>query len=195
MRQERVIKDRVVQVSLLVIGLNLVAFVLLWRLDLFVHKDLYNYGLRFSFDWITDYWYNNTMSWSLLAGTIVLTTLSLIPKYIYSKEQTKLSRYIGYLLSALALVYQSLSVFFLLRLSSIVPSQLYNFGLLADPIWISTISNLNSALLILMISGLVSLIVPATKNMSIINQNKKMATRNMTIINLDKKRNVVITLD
>lgn len=112
MKIQSLLKDRVVQALLLVIGLNLVAFILLWRLDLFVHADLYDYGLRFSFDWISDYWYNNAMGWSLLAGTIVLAPLSLIPKYVYSKEHTKFSRYVGFLLSALALAYQGLSVFF-----------------------------------------------------------------------------------
>ncbi len=181
-RLANLLRDRVVQVLLLVVALNLVAFVLLWRLDLFVHVNLYDYGLKFSADWTTDYWYNNAMGWSLLAGTTVLVGLSFIPKYIYSLEQSRFSKYVGLLLSSLALVYQGLSVFFLWQVSSIVQSQLYNFGLLPNPGWISIISGLNSVILILMVSGLVALLVPATKNLAIINSNRKRAV----IITLDQ---------
>jgi hypothetical protein len=167
------LKDRVVQVLLLVVVLNLVAFVLLWRLDLIVHVDLYDYGLEFSFDWITDYWYNNAMGWGLLGGTTVLAALLFIPKYIYNQEHTRFSRYVGFLLSALALVYQVLSLFFLWQVSNIVQNRLYNFGLIPSPSWISTIKDLNSAILILMAAGLIALIVPATKNLEIINPDKK----------------------
>jgi hypothetical protein len=169
------LNDRVVQVLLLVVGLNLAAFVLLWRLDLFVHVDSYDYGLEFSYGWIADYWHNNAMGWGLLGGTTVLAALSFIPKYIYSQEHTKFSRYVGVLLSVLALVYQGLSVFFLLQVSNIVQSQLYNFGLTPNSVWISTITDLNLAILVLMVGGLIALIVPVTKNLDIINSNKKRA--------------------
>jgi hypothetical protein len=167
------LKDRAVQVLLLVVVLNLVAFVLLWRLDLIVHVDLYDYGLEFSLDWTADYWYNNAMGWGLLGATTILAVLSFIPKYIYSQEHTRFSRYVGFLLSALALVYQVLSVFFLWEVSNIVQSQLYNFGLIPSPSWIYVIKDLNLAILVLMGAGLIALIVLATKNLEIINPDKK----------------------
>lgn len=181
MKRADVLKDRVVQVLLLVIVLNLVAFVLLWRLDLFVHNDLYDYGLEFSYDWIKDYWYNNQMGWGLLAGSIAIAALMFIPKYIYSQEQTGFSRFVGFLLSSLALVYQGLSIFFLWQVGNIVQSQLYNFGLIPNPSWIFLVNDFNSAILIVMFAGLVALVVPATKNLAIINSNRK--------------RDVIITLD
>ena len=181
MKLVNLLKDRVVQVLLLIVVLNLVALVLLWRLDLFVHNDLYDYGLEFSFDWAADYWYNNAMGWGFLAGTIAIAGLMFIPKYIYSQEQTRLSKYVGFLLSALALIYQGLSIFFLWQVTNIVQSQLYNFGLMPNPSWIFIIKDLNVAILIVMFAGLVALVVPATKNLAIINS--------------DRKREVIITLD
>ena len=178
MRLAILLKDRVVQVLLLVVILNLFALFLLWRLDLFVHVNLYDYGLEFSYDWILDYWYNNQMGWSFLGGTVVLAFLAIIPKYIYNQEHTKLSRYVGFSLSILAISYQVLSVFFLWQVSNIVQTQLFNFGLIPNPGWISTIKDFNSAIQVLMFGGLIALIVPATKNMKIISANKK---RTMTL--------------
>jgi hypothetical protein len=66
-----------------------------------------------------------------------------------------------------------MSVFFLWQVSNIVQSQLYNFGLIPNPIWISTIKDLNSAIQVLMFGGLIALIIPATKNLQILSANKK----------------------
>lgn len=173
MRLSILLKDRVVQVLLLVVILNFIALFLLWRLDLFVHVNLYDYGLEFNYDWIVDYWYNNQMGWSLLGGTVVLAILTIIPKYIYIQEHTKFSIYVGFLLSVLAISYQIFSLFFLWRVNNIVQSQLYNFGLTPSPVWISTIKDLNSAIQVLMFGGLMALLVSATKNLQIKSVNKK----------------------
>ena len=167
------LKDRVVQVLIFVIIFNIIAFVLLWRLDLFVHTDLYDFGLEFSFEWASNYWYNNGMGWALLGGSTILALMSFIPHYIYNNEHSKFSRYVGLLLSALALVYQGLSIIFLWQVSNIVQSNLYDFGLLPHYSWISTVKDLNSAILITMFAGFGALILPSIRNWEILNSNAR----------------------
>lgn len=167
------LRDRVLQAFLLVIVFNIIAFILLWRLDLFVHTELYNYGLEFSFEWAVDYWYNNGMGWALLGGATILSLLSLIPNYIYNQEHSRFSRYVGFLLSTLAIAYQGLSIFFLWQVSNIVQTNLYNFGLIPHYSWISTVKDLNSTILITMFIGFGALIVPSTRNWEIFTTNVK----------------------
>lgn len=174
------LKDRVFQVFLLVIVFNIIAFVLLWQLDLFVHTELYNYGLEFSFEWAANYWYNNGMGWALLGGATILALLSFIPHHIYNHEHSRFSRFVGFLLSTLAIIYQVLSIYFLWQVSNIVQTNLYNFGLIPHYNWISIIKDLNSTILITMFIGLGALIIPSTRNWEIFASNaKKIKTKKL----------------
>ena len=174
------LKDRVFQVFLLVILFNIIAFVFLWQLDLFVHSELYNYGLEFNFEWAANYWYNNGMGWTLLGGASILALLSFIPHYIYNHEHSRFSRYVSFLLSTLAITYQGLSIYFLLQVNNIVQTNLYDFGLIPHYSWISTIKDLNSIILITMLIGLGALIVPSTRNWEIFASNaKKIKTKTL----------------
>ena len=75
------LKDRIIQVLLFTVILNIITFVLLWRLNVFVHGDLYGYGLIFSSNWADDFYYNNIMLWVFLQGATALTIFSIIPKH------------------------------------------------------------------------------------------------------------------
>jgi hypothetical protein len=48
--------------------INLVVCILVWRLDFFVHGDLYQYGLNYSVGWGDPYWNLTAMLWIFLLG-------------------------------------------------------------------------------------------------------------------------------
>ena len=162
------LKDRGIQLLLLVVVLNVLAYVLLWSLDLYVNTDLYDYGLEFSYDWAANYWYNNGMGWGLLASSTALASLSLIPHYIYIKEHSRFSKGVGFLLPTVAIVYQVLGIFFLFEVNNIVKNQLYDFGLKPNYTWISTVNDFNLAIMILMIIALLALIISTIRILDLI---------------------------
>jgi hypothetical protein len=49
---KRVLNYKTLLVLLLVVLVNLAAAVLVWRLDLFIHSDLYEIGLVYSLGWV-----------------------------------------------------------------------------------------------------------------------------------------------
>lgn len=61
--------------AVLVLWLISTAFVvfLLGRVDWIVHHELYNYGLRFSFEWAMEYWAALRMIYVFLAAPILLS--------------------------------------------------------------------------------------------------------------------------
>ena len=97
------LKDKFVLVLLFVIALNVACFGLVWRLDVFVNGDLYDFGLIMSSEWANDYWYSANMLWTFLAGATALAALSIIPHYMHSKEPSKFSKRLGFLLPPLHL--------------------------------------------------------------------------------------------
>ena len=124
-----VLKNKFVLVLLFVIVLNVVAFVLVWRLDVFVNGDLYDFGLIMSSEWAKNYWYSAKMLWTFLAGTAALAALSIIPHYLHSKEPSKFSKWLGFLLPSAAIVYQGMCIVLITQIDSIVQNRLYDYGL------------------------------------------------------------------
>ena len=162
------LKNKFVLVLLFVIILNVIAFVLVWRLDVFVNGDLYDFGLIMSAEWANDYWYNAKMLWTFLAGTTTLVALSIIPHYTHSKEPNKYSKWLGFLLPSVAFVYQGLCIVFLTQISSIVQNRLYDYGLPVNFDLATTYAPLNTAAFALMVLALLALIIPAMRTLEII---------------------------
>ena len=166
------LKDKFVLVLLFVIILNVVVFGLVWRLDVFVNEDLYDYGLQFSANWANDYWYNAKMLWTFLAGTTVLAVLSIIPHYTHSKEPSGFSKWFGFLLPSVAFVYQGLCIVFLTQIDSIVQNRLYDYGLSGNFDWTTTYNPISAIAFALMVIALLTLIVPAMRTLEIIEIEK-----------------------
>ena len=162
------LKNKFVLVLLFVILLNVVAFGLVWRLDVFVNGDLYDYGLIMSSKWAYDYWYSANMLWTFLAGATALAALSIIPHYLHSKEPSKYSKWLGLLLPTVAFVYQGLCIVFLTQISSIVQHRLYEYGLPVNFDWTTTYAPINTAAFALMVLALLALIIPANRTLEII---------------------------
>jgi hypothetical protein len=162
------LKDRIVQVLLFVIIVNVITFVLLWRLDIFVNDDLYDFGLVFSFDWAGDYWYHTGLLWGLLVGSTALSVLSIIPHWQYSQKPNKSSKILGFLLPTLAVVYLGLCVWSLTQVNSIVQNRLYDYGLAASFNWATTYNSISASALALLVTALIALLVPAIRILEII---------------------------
>ena len=78
---------------LLAIVLNIIGFLLILRIDSFVHVDLYNYGLIFDNDWAKNYWFFKDLLLTFLSGSIIISILSLIPHYDHNTKPTSFSKW------------------------------------------------------------------------------------------------------
>jgi hypothetical protein len=79
---------KTVIVLLIIFILSSIAFLVVLRIDLFINKDLYAYGLQFNTLWANDYWYQKNMLLVFLSGTSALSVLSMIPHFDYSNQPT-----------------------------------------------------------------------------------------------------------
>ena len=163
-----VLKNKFVLVLLFVIVLNVVAFGLVWRLDVFVNGYLYDFGLIMSSEWSKDYWYSAKMLWTFLAGATALAVLSIIPHYMHGKEPSRFSKWLGFLLPSVAFVYQGLCIVFLMQIDSIVQNRLYDYGLPVNFDWTSTYAPINTAAFAIMVVALLTLIIPAMRTLELI---------------------------
>ena len=162
------LKNKFVLVLLFVIVLNVVVFGLVWRLDVFVNGDLYDFGLIMNSDWANDYWYNAKMLWTFLAGATALVALSIIPHYLHSKEPSGFSKWFGFLLPSVGFVYQRLCIVFLTQIDYLVRNRLYDYGLPVNFDWATTYVPMNTAAFALMVVALLTLIIPAMRTLEII---------------------------
>jgi hypothetical protein len=154
------LNHKTVLVLLFVVVVNLVAAVLVWRLDLFVHSDLYEYGLVYSLGWADPYWYCTAMLWAFLGGATALAVAAIVPHHLHSQKISGFSALTGFFLPFLAIIYQGISVFFLSQKNSMVWNALYDYGLRYDVEWATTYNLISLPTLALMVIALVTLIIP-----------------------------------
>lgn len=162
------LKDRIVQFLIFVVVLNIICFVLIWRLNIFVHGDLYEYGLIFSCDWADDFYFNNINLWVFLEGATALILFSIIPHRQHSTHPSKFTKWTGFLLPSIAIIYQALSIMFLSQTNNIVYNQLYDFGLNPNYNWATTYNPISSTAIALILVGIIALIIPAIRTLQII---------------------------
>ena len=158
-------------VLLLSIVLNIISFLLVLRIDSFVHVDLYNYGLIFNNEWAKDYWFYKDLLLTFLSGSIIISILSVIPHYDQNKQPSNFSKWAGILLPLTAIVYQTLSIIFLFQIDQIIKNDLHQFGLPSNFDWNTEYSNLHLATLTVIIIVIALLIIPMIR--TTINQQKK----------------------
>jgi hypothetical protein len=161
-------------VILSVVVVNLVVFAFLWRLDGFVHEDLYGFGLAFSYNWANEYWGYNWMVWVFLGGATALAAVSMIPQYLRSKAPGRfsnygaLSEYAAFFLPVAALICQAIAIVKLDQINNLVWSGLYAYGVRGDIDWSLTYNPISMPALALMVVALLALIVIAIANLKII---------------------------
>ena len=159
---------KTVLVLVCVLVLNVVVMFLLLGLDSFVHGDLYGYGLVFSYNWANLYWHNSLMLWTCVGGATVLAAASIVPHYLHSNGPSRFSKWTGFLLSTLAMVYQGVGIFFFSQINSLVWSGLYDYGLQGDIDWTTTYNPISTPILTLMVVAFLALIIPAVRTLEII---------------------------
>lgn len=159
---------KTVIVLLIIFILSSIAFLVVLRIDLFINKDLYAYGLQFNTLWANDYWYQKNMLLVFLSGTSALSVLSMIPHFDYSNQPTTISKWTGALLPTISIIYMIFSISTFLRIDDIIQNILPQYGLNISYIWTSDYWNLNSIALTLMIASLLLLIIPTIRTSEIL---------------------------
>ena len=94
---------KTVIVLIVIIVLSTFSFLVVLRIDWFVHEDLYSYGLQFDLLWANDYWFNKNMLLTFLAGATILSALSILPHFDHSNQPTTFSKWTGNLIPIVAL--------------------------------------------------------------------------------------------
>jgi hypothetical protein len=157
-------------VLLFVVVLNVAFFVLLWQLNLFVHGDLYGYGLIFSRAWAEGVWRNNLSCWTYVLGATALAVAAMFPHYVQSRrvEPDWLVAFAGFLLSASAILFEGLAIYFLNLMDTIVRTSLYDFGVPSSFDWSVTYQPLIWAAYVLATIALLMLFIPVVRSLRII---------------------------
>ena len=165
------LEHKTLLILLFAVFLNVAVFVLLGQLNTFIHGDMYDYGLIFSYQWAYGIWHYNLSCWTFIIGATAFAAVAMVPHYMISKEKTLPSYFlviVGFLLPALACVYEGLSIFYLNQIDNIVRNSLFNFGIPASFDWSVTYDPLIGATYTLMTIALVVLIIPAVRALGII---------------------------
>jgi hypothetical protein len=171
---KRLLNFKTVIVLLSVVVVNLVAFALLWRLDGFVHGDLYGFGLVFSLDWAGEYWGYNWMVWVFLGGATVLAAVSMIPQYLRRKAPGRFSKYgaffeyAAFFLPVVAVICQALAIVKLNQINNLVWNGLYAYGVQGDIDWSSIYNPISMPALALMVVAFLALIITTIATLNII---------------------------
>jgi hypothetical protein len=152
---------KAVLVLLFALAVNLVVAFLVWRLDFFVHGDLYAYGLFYSRGWADPYWTCVETLWALLGGATIFAFVSAILQYLHKKLPRGLSRWAGVFLPLFALVYEGVSIFFLDQKNLVVWNTLKDYGLKYSGDWATTYNRVSQSAVALMAVTLFALIISA----------------------------------
>ena len=155
------LNSKAVLVLFFVVAIDLVISALVWRLDFFVHSDLYRYGLVFSFEWADPYWHAATMLWAFLGGTAAFAAVAIVVQYLYSRGVSSLPKWAGFVFPVFALACQGFSLFFFDEKNSIVWNTLKYYGLQYDAGWVTTYNPMSVPVFALMGIALFALIIPA----------------------------------
>jgi hypothetical protein len=157
-------------ILLFAVVLNVAVFVLLEHLNTFVHGDMYDYGLVFSYEWAEGVWHYNLSCWTFIIGATALTVFAMVPHYMIDTElvPSYFLVIIGFLLPALACVYEGLSIFYLSQIDFIVRNSFFGFGIPSSFDWSVTYDPIIGAAYSLMTISIVALIIPAVRALGIL---------------------------
>jgi len=165
------LKHKTLLILLFVVFLNVAVFVLLGQLNGFVHGDMYDYGLIFSYEWMNGVWHYNLSCWTFIIGATAFTAFAMVPHYMIGKEEVPsyFLVIVGFLLPVLGCVYEGLSIFYLNQIDFIVRNSFFDFGIPLSFDWSVTYDPVIGAAYALMTISVVVLIIPAVRALGIIN--------------------------
>jgi hypothetical protein len=164
------LKNKTLLILFFVVVLNLAVFVLIGQLNNFIHGDMYDYGLIFSLEWAEEVWHYNLSCWTFFLGATAFAAFAIVPHYLISREvlPSYFLLIIGFLLPALACVYEGLSIFYLSQIDYVVRGSFFDFGISSSFDWSVTYDPIIWAIYALMAVSLVMLIIPAARAVRIL---------------------------
>lgn len=111
------------------ISMNALSLFVFTRLDKIVHSDLYNYGLRFDYEWAGKYWGNSNLLINFLIISIILLAMAAISILTQARTRNETHGIIIYPFLITGTVLTSLSLYLFRLLDNIVHQDLYQYGL------------------------------------------------------------------
>ena len=128
----------ILSVLLVVVLWNIIAFLMLWQLDVFVNVSLYDRGLMFSYDWAVGYWQNNLLCWAFILEATVFTVVAMAPHFMMTKwaEPNRCWSFTSFAFSLCAIICEGLSIYFLNQIDLIVRYKLPYFGIPSSFSWL-----------------------------------------------------------
>jgi hypothetical protein len=119
------------------VALDVAALQIYIQIDNVVNVDLYRFGLQFNYIWALGYWNCYRLAMFCLLGAGVLMGFTLVPYYVYSRENTTASRWSCILFPLISAGFAGVSLYLILQVDSIVNVTLYQFGLQFSLDWAS----------------------------------------------------------
>jgi uncharacterized membrane protein YkoI len=99
------------------------------RIDKIVHSDLYNYGLKFDYEWAGKYWANSNLLINSLIISIILLTVAAVSILTQARTRNETPRIIISIFLIAGITLTSFSLYLFRLLDSIVHQDLYQYGL------------------------------------------------------------------
>lgn len=117
------------------VTLEIIALPIYLQVDNIINVDLYNYGLQLNLSWILEYWSNYRIVLACLICAPIAMALSLMPYYVYSRENT--SKWTNTLLPLISAGFLVTSIYYILQIDNTVNITQYQYGLQLSQEWAS----------------------------------------------------------
>jgi hypothetical protein len=127
--------------------IDIVSLYFLYSIDQIINGDLYNYGLIFNLNWANNYWINRDSVLITIFASLILAGVSLILLYNYDLKNNKKT------LTASSILYLAIgfttiiNIFQIIKIDTIVASDLANYGVQYVFQWTSQYHFLSRSLL------------------------------------------------
>jgi hypothetical protein len=121
----------------IVVALEVAALQIYMQIDNVVNVDLYHFGLQFNYIWALEYWNCYRFALFCLFGASAFMAFTLVPYYVYSRENTVTSRWSCVLFPLISAGFGAVSLYLIFRVDSIVNTTLYQYGLQFNLNWAS----------------------------------------------------------
>lgn len=132
------------------VGLSVVSYILLIRLDTLVNNTLYQYGLWFDLEWITPYWTFLRVALAFLAGIVALKVFS-SAYIIFSRRVANFKGGVPIVANGIVVGMAAAAIYFLYQVDTLVNSTLIErYGLLFNTDWVTPFWTLHKLVLALL---------------------------------------------
>ena len=169
------LEHKTLLILLFAVVLNVAVFVLLEQLNAFIHGDMYDYGLIYSYEWAQGIWHYNLSCWTFIIGATAFTAFAMVPHYMIDTElvPSYFLVIVGFLLPVLACVYEGLGIFYLSQMDFIVRTSFFDFGIPSSFDWSVAYDPVIGVAYTLMIISIVVLMIPGVRALWILKKDSE----------------------